>query len=92
MTEINWSKSAIADLKNIQDYIKLDSIKHSILIIDKIFKRTEQLLKFPLSGRRVPEFFELNIREIIEGRYRIFYMIKDEKIIILRIHHSSKLI
>jgi len=44
----------------------------------------------PESGRIVPEKESPEIRELIEGNYRIFYRLRKDKVIILRIHNSAK--
>ncbi len=43
------------------------------------------------SGKMVSEIDQDNIRELIEGSYRIIYkIVKDNQIDILTIHHSSR--
>jgi plasmid stabilization system protein ParE len=44
-------------------------------------------------GRVVPEFSVEDIRELLEGNYRIIYRIEtDDKIGIVRVHHSARLL
>ena len=90
MAEINWTKKSIKDLKAINDYISLDSTFYATRFIAKIIKRVDQLIDFPESGRMVPEKNTPEIRELIEGNYRIFYKLKKEKITILRIHNAAR--
>ncbi|MGH9967595.1 MAG: type II toxin-antitoxin system RelE/ParE family toxin [Pyrinomonadaceae bacterium] len=53
------------------------SPEYALRLVDRLTKRSIQIATFPLSGRMVPEF-ELNeIREVIEGSYRIIYLIKE---------------
>ena len=55
--------------------------------------RTEILIDQPQAGRVVPEFESELIRELIEGNYRLIYKIEGlNEIIILRIHHSARLL
>lgn len=45
----------------------------------------------PGIGRKVPEKNDDNIRELLDGNYRIIYEIKgEERIEILNLHHSSR--
>jgi len=45
----------------------------------------------PKVGRKVPERNDENIRELIEGNYRIIYELRgEERIEVLLIHHSSR--
>ena len=90
MAQIDWTKKSVKDLKAINDYISLDSTFYAARFISKIIKRVEQLIDFPESGRVVPEKNIPEIRELIEGNYRIFYKLKKEKFTILRIHNASR--
>ena len=91
MVKIVWSKTALLDLKNIYDYIAKDSKLYAIRLIERIIAAVDQLENFPYSGRIIPEKNDEFFREIILGNYRIFYkIISQNKISILRIHHSAK--
>jgi addiction module RelE/StbE family toxin len=90
MAEINWTKKSIKDLKAINDFISLDSSFYAKRFITKIIKRVDQLIDFPESGRMVPEKNTPEIRELIEGNYRIFYKLKKEKVTILRVHNAAR--
>ena len=91
MVKIVWAKSALNDLKNIFDYIARDSKFYAIRLVERIIVAVDQLENFPYSGRIVPERNDETIREIILGNYRIFYkVISQNKISILRIHHSAR--
>ena len=92
MVEIKWTSKSINDLRNIFEYIAQDSNKYASLQVKKIKERTKQLKTQPLSGRIVPELNDKYIRELIEGNYRIVYLIQDKNIFILTVHHSAKLL
>lgn len=80
----------VEDLKAINNYISLDSTFYALRFVAKLIKRVDQLSEFPESGRVVPEKNLNEIRELIEGNYRIFYRLQKEKITILRIHNSAR--
>lgn len=90
MEKIRWTKKSVADLKNIFDYISLDSEFYATRFVNQLIQQVEQLKKFPISGRVVPELMNPNIRELITGNYRIFYRQSKHHVTILRIHHSSR--
>lgn len=90
MAQISWTKKSLKDLRAIYDYITLDSIFYASRFISKLIQRVDQLIEFPESGRIVPEKKDTEIRELIEGNYRIFYRLQKEKITILRIHNSAR--
>lgn len=91
MVSLSWTALAIEDLRNIYDYILKDSKVYADRIIDNIITRVDQLSYFPKSGRVVPEFENDSIRELIQGNYRIIYKVTNQKISIIRIHHSARL-
>ena len=89
---IIWSEHARADLQHIYDFIAEDSIYYAEIEIVKIKNATEILLKNPTTGRMVPEIENKEIREIIQGNYRIIYKIIDkEQVAILTVHHGARL-
>jgi addiction module RelE/StbE family toxin len=92
MAKIIWSELALEDLKNIHEYISKDSLIYANRVIKKIILRIEQLEKFPRSGRVVPELNNISIRELIQYNYRIIYKVASQKVYIVSIHHSAKMI
>jgi toxin ParE1/3/4 len=93
MAEITWSIAAENDLKNIYDYISVDSEFYADKVVDEIYKSALVLETHIRIGKVVPEFGHQSIRELIEGRYRIIYKIENEhKISIVRIYHSARLL
>ncbi len=91
MVRINWTFQAKNDLKNIAEYISKDSKHYAKLQVNRIKTRTRILKTQNRSGKIVPEINQEDIRELIEGNYRIIYKIVREKQIgILTIHHSSR--
>jgi plasmid stabilization system protein ParE len=92
MVKITWTELAIEDLKISHAYILKDSKIYADRMAEKIIARVDQLAYFPKSGRVVPEFENDSIRELIQGNYRIIYKVSTQKISIIRIHHSAKLV
>lgn len=93
VSRIIYTAIAKEDLKEIFQFISKDSKYYAKLQILRIKHSIHILKTFPKAGREVPEYKFEYIREIIEGNYRIIYMIvSDERIDILTVHHSSKLL
>ena len=90
MAQISWTKKSLKDLRAINDYISLDSSFYAARFISKLISRVDQLVEFPESGQMVPEKNVHEIRELIEGNYRIFYRLQKEKITIIRIHNAAR--
>lgn len=93
MAKITWSNLALEDLRAIHDYVAQDSAMYAERLIDRIIERVDVLETHPRIGRVVPEFNLDNIRELVEGSYRIIYRIEaEDRIGIARIHHSARLL
>lgn len=91
MAKLIWTDQAINDLDDIGNYIAENSEKYAKLTVKKLFERTDILKTFPLTGRIVPEKNEENVRELIEGNYRIIYEIVSlEQINVLAVYHSAR--
>lgn len=91
MVQINWTFQAKDDLKNIAEYISKDSAKYAQLQISRIKLRTQIIKKQIYAGKITPEINDPNIRELVEGNYRIIYRLKAENSIsILTVHHSAR--
>jgi plasmid stabilization system protein ParE len=61
-------------------------------MVDRITRRSEQISTQPLSGRKVPEYEDEDIRELIEKPYRIIYSVKQDQIDVLAVIHGAQLL
>lgn len=59
-------------------------------IVDRLTRRSQQIATFPRSGRVVREANELNIREVLEGSYRIIYHLLDDEVEIIAVVRSAR--
>ena len=90
MAKIVWTDLAKDDLGSIYDYISRDSKIYAGRYVDKLISRVDQLASNPKSGRIVPEINSEEIRELIEGNYRLVYRYKSHTVTLLRVHHSAR--
>jgi len=91
MVQIKWTYQAKDDLKAIAEYVKLDSVRYAKLQVIRIKSRTHILKSHLQAGRVIPEIESEQIRELIEGNYRIIYkVISKAQVDILTIHHSAR--
>ncbi len=88
--KVFWTDTAVQHLSAIYTYVAQNSPQYAQRVIDRLTRRSEQIANFPLSGRTVLEFETEQIREVIEGSYRIIYYIKPEQIDILAVLHGSQ--
>ena len=91
MVSIIWESRAIESLDQIKNYIGKRSTKFAPITVNKIFEKVTLLQFFPLMGRIVPEISNANLRELIQGNYRIIYYLRNEfEITILFILHGAQ--
>lgn len=87
---IVWTDNATAQLRAIHDYIAQDSQRYALAMIDRLTSRSQQIARYPQSGSVVTEFDHPDIREIIEGPYRIIYRVKTEHVEVLSVIHGAR--
>ncbi len=69
--KVLWTNSAVAQLEAIHDYIAQTSPEYARRIVDNLTRRSIQIGAFPFSGRMVSEYQINEVRELIEGPYRV---------------------
>ena len=84
-----WTATALEQLRAIHAYISQHSELYARRTVDRLTARTKQIALFPNSGRVVAEFESENIREVVEGSYRIIYQISDDHIDVAAVVHTA---
>jgi toxin ParE1/3/4 len=88
---VEYSKRAIADLRNIAAYYARSgdlAVAESIAVhIQEVVAR---LAEFPQSGRAVAQRPGVRVVLLLRYRYRIFYRVIDDAVSILHIRHTSR--
>jgi plasmid stabilization system protein ParE len=88
--KVAWTATAQDHLDAIYSYISQDSSHYALRMVDRLTRRSQQIADAPFSGRRVPEYDLEQIREMIEGAYRIIYYIKPDQIDVLAVIHGAR--
>jgi len=88
--KVHWTDNAREHLRAIHAYISISSPLYAKRIVDRLTNRSRQIGSFPLSGRIVQEYETGQIREVIEGSYRIIYYIKPDQIDVLAVIHGAQ--
>jgi len=92
-TRITFAESAIKDLEDIQAYYADEGVPDvGKRLTAELIARVERLGSHPLSGRVVPEFAVEQLREIIYPPFRIVYRHDKNKVRIVRIWRSERLL
>ena len=87
--KVHWTNTAEGHLDAIFTHIVQNSPEYAKRMVDRITRRSQQIAEYPLSGRRVTEYDFNQIREVIEGSYRIIYHIKSDQIDVLAVIHGA---
>ena len=91
--EVRWTLHSLEDIDNIAEFIAKQSLFYAQVQTERFFQRAIVLEQFPESGRIVPELNSPEIRELIEGNYRIIYkVVSIKRVDILTVYHSNRLL
>ncbi len=82
--KVVWSAESLERLADIKHYIEKDDPLAAHEQIERLLKRGESLATVAKRGRRVPEYPELDLRELLDRPYRLIYRI-DEKLQVIQI-------
>ena len=90
--KVSLSLQAREDLRDIVRFIREDNPAVASRVGYTLIKRVDVLEVFPLFGRRVPEFDDEDIRELIDRPYRIIYQVIEAQrlIAIARVWHGAR--
>ena len=88
--KVHWTDTARDHLRAIHAYIARNSPQYALRVVDRLTRRSQQIAEFPLSGSVVPEFEAPQIRQVLEGPYRIIYYIKPDRIDVLAVLHGAQ--
>ena len=88
---VSWSRRALRDIESIAEFIATDSPTYARTVVKKIINQTRMLSQFPKAGRKVPEFDDENVRELIVYSYRIIYRLQKDVLIAAVIHGKRNL-
>lgn len=91
--ELSIAQSALTDLLQIQQYYLEQGVADvGQKLLQEIFKQTELIVAHPDAGRIVPEFAQLQIREIIYPPFRIVYLRDVDAVQLIRVWRSERLL
>jgi toxin ParE1/3/4 len=88
--KVEWTATARGHLDAIHAYIAADSPTYALRLVDRLTRRSRQIAEAPFSGRKVPEYDRDDVREMIEGPYRIVYLVKPDGIDVLAVIHGAR--
>ncbi len=89
--KLQWTETAKNDLIAIRRYIAVDNAIAAKKWIERLKTKARNIVHSPLVGRKVPELSCKDIREVIEGNYRIVYHVQSKGVSILIVFESHRL-
>jgi plasmid stabilization system protein ParE len=89
---IVWSPLALERIGEIAAHIAQDNPEAARLWVEDIFASVQNLVRFPESGRRVPEVRRNDLRELVMGNYRLIYRVRGEEIAVLTVRHFRQVL
>jgi toxin ParE1/3/4 len=87
-----WTETARQDLQAIARYIATDNPTAAKRWVDRLRTRARNALLAPLASRKVPELLREDIRELIEGNYRIVYQVFEDRLVVLTVFEGHHLL
>lgn len=87
--EVSWTDEAIEALSSIFDYLSARSEESASRLITRILERVEGLRGMPFSGRMVPEYEQVQVREVIVSNYRVIYRVTGSGLVVETIVHRA---
>ena len=86
-----WTPDAKLRLLEIEAYIAKDSPNAAHETAIRLIRRSLELEQPPLLGKRLPQYADADIRELLERPYRLIYRIQTGRIEILTVMHYRQL-
>jgi plasmid stabilization system protein ParE len=88
---IRFTPTARAQFLEAIGHIHRDKPKAATDFRKKTEKSLRRLIRFPNSGRTLPEFPELPHREVVVPPYRFFYRVEKKTVWIIAVWHGAQL-
>lgn len=87
---VEWSERATGELEAARELVASEF--HAQALAERIVRHTELLSQSPYLGAGMPEYADIDLREIYEHPYRILYRVIGDRVqIVTLIHHARRL-
>ena len=91
-SSLYWTRQAREDLRAIRAHIARDAPATATAYVRKLRASVERLRQFPFSGEVVPELGREDLREVLQGNYRLIYRVLEMRLDILAVYHGSRIL
>lgn len=89
--KVQFTPAARTQLLAALAYIRADRPSAARAFLQKVNAVLARLGDFPDSGRAVPEFRDLQFREVIVDPYRFFYRVRGDTVWVVAAWHGAQL-
>ena len=90
---VSFAPSALTNLEEIRSWYADQQVPEvGERLVREIVAAVLRLADFPESGRMVPEFGLARLREIIHSPFRIVYRLDEERVRVVRVWRSERLL
>lgn len=90
---VTFAESAVVDLEEIRNwYVEQMVPEVGERLLREILAQVERLAEFPETGRIVPEFGLVSLREVIHPPFRIVYRLGDNRVRIVQVWRNERLL
>jgi toxin ParE1/3/4 len=90
MDKLTWSEPALRQLEEILEVIALDKPEAAVAVARKIFEAADNVERFRLLGRAIPEFPAPGYRQLWMQPCWIYYRIAGKDIILLHVRRAGR--
>lgn len=91
-SSIFWTRQAQDDMRAIRAHIARDAPATATAYTRRLRQSVGRLREFPFSGQVVPELQREDIRELLQGNYRLIYRVSERRVDILTVFHGAQLL
>ena len=78
-------------LRAVQAYIARRSPRYADAMIQRIVDRSELLSQYPMIGAVVAEYDDEQLRELLEGPFRIIYRNLPDQVDVIAVIHAARM-
>lgn len=89
---VRWTKEALKDLDEIENYIAQDSLERAYAFIEELLNFGDKLGDFPEKGTLAKWTKDSSIKEMYYKQYTFVYEISTNEVIIHEVHNFAKMI
>jgi len=92
VAQVIWSEPALADLEAIAEYVAVENPAAAAALLNRVLRHVDQLARHPQSGSWLPELGRSRYRQIVEPPCRVIYRRADNRIAILHVMRTERLL